>query len=147
MKGLFFSIGLDDPIKQGKMPSYPLNFNVMYITHLELLFQSIYSLNFTHVPNQYFSWFAVNKLTEYSHDMHVSINITQFNRLRPIDERENNFEREKPRRETIYIVKCQFESQEKEMIMVPPTILPFSLVRWKYKFEMWMLDLGLNLRG
>ena len=58
--------------KLGKMPKYALNFKLMAITPSELLFWSIYSLNFTH-PIHYICQFAVKILAEYAPETHVML--------------------------------------------------------------------------
>ena len=57
------------------MSTHPLNFRVVVITPLELLFWPIYSFNFTHLPNHYLCKFAVKILTENTREMHVMLKI------------------------------------------------------------------------
>ena len=105
--------------KLGKMPKYVLNFKLVAITPSELLFWSIYSLNFTH-PIHYICQFVVKILTEYAPEMQMMLKYQNQKSKPQWKKRETRFE-------------CQREIKQEpthhpslvlEIFFLPSVVLP-----------------------
>ena len=59
-------------IKKGKISIHPLNFQLLTKRPPQLFYWPIYSLNYSQLPNQYFSQSQVKTLTEKAHVTNVT---------------------------------------------------------------------------